>query len=71
MKSKSEYHRENQGPHIEQGRKHFKQMDESKFGKLKKKIFYMMLIFRESITWPEVQYAFIFSNYKKCLFGTP
>lgn len=46
-------------------------MDESKFGKLKKKIFYMMFTFKESITWLEVQYAFTFSNYKKCLFDTP
>lgn len=33
----SKHHRENQGVHIQQERKPFKQMDKSKFGKLKKK----------------------------------
>lgn len=33
----SKYHRENQGLHIEQERKHLKEMDKSKFVKLKKK----------------------------------
>lgn len=62
------------GLHTKQERKYFKQMDKNKFGKLKEKngwLFYMMFTFRASITWPKVQYAFTFSNYKRCLFGTP
>lgn len=70
---KSNYHRQNPDYTQSKREKHFKQMDKSKFGKLKKKNgwFYMMFTFRVSITWPKFQYAFTFSNYKRCLFGTP